>query len=197
MTEKRSPALDTAMAYHQAWTGHDFDRAMTFIAEDIVCDAPAGRIEGGEAFRAFMEPFSRILTGSSLIATFGDKQTALLMYDAVTLRSNTPSVPNATPCMTARSSTSGLCLTERRSKLHDAPRQPNKHADERRDVGCGAPVSAAGGRPPMAWETRADAGTLSANRSLGVDPGKGTPTEIVASFRRRSAAAVRARADRQ
>ena len=85
MTEKRSPALDTAMAYHQAWTGHDFDRAMTFIAEDIVCDAPAGRIEGREAFRAFMEPFSRILTGSSLIAAFGDKQTALLMYDAVTL----------------------------------------------------------------------------------------------------------------
>jgi len=85
MTENRSPALDTAVAYHRAWTGHDFDRAMTFIAEDIVCDAPAGRIEGPEAFRAFMEPFSRILTGSSLIAAFGDERTALLMYDAVTV----------------------------------------------------------------------------------------------------------------
>jgi hypothetical protein len=49
----------------------------------------------------------------------------------------------------------------------------------------------------MAWETRADAGTLSPNRSLRVDPGKGTATETVAGFRRRSAAAVRARADRQ
>ena len=29
MTKKRSPALDTAMAYHQAWTGHDFDRRYT------------------------------------------------------------------------------------------------------------------------------------------------------------------------
>ncbi len=40
---------------------------------------------GSEAFRAFMEPFSRILTGSSVIAAFGDEQTALLMYDAVTV----------------------------------------------------------------------------------------------------------------
>ena len=70
MTENRSPALDTAVAYHRAWTGHDFDRAMTFIDEDIVCDAPAGRIERPEAFRAFMEPFSRILTESS-VATRG------------------------------------------------------------------------------------------------------------------------------
>ncbi|MBA2514155.1 MAG: nuclear transport factor 2 family protein [Solirubrobacterales bacterium] len=85
MTENRGPALDTALAYHRAWTGHDFDRAMTFIAPDIICDTPAGRIEGPEAFRAFMEPFSRILTSSSLIAAFGDEQTALLMYDAVTL----------------------------------------------------------------------------------------------------------------
>ena len=85
MTEDRSPALDTALAYHRAWTGHDFDRAMTFIADDIVCDAPAGRIAGPEAFRSFMEPFSRILTGSRLIAAFGDEQTALLMYVAVTV----------------------------------------------------------------------------------------------------------------
>jgi hypothetical protein len=85
MTENRRQALDTALSYHRAWTGHDFDRAMTFIAEDIVCEAPAGRIEGPEAFRAFMEPFSRILTGSNLIAAFGDEHTALVMYDAVTL----------------------------------------------------------------------------------------------------------------
>jgi SnoaL-like domain len=85
MTENRSPALDAALAYYRAWTGQGFDQAMTFIAEDIVCDAPAGRIEGREAFRAFMEPFSRILTRSSLTAAFGDEKTALVMYDAVTV----------------------------------------------------------------------------------------------------------------
>ncbi len=46
MTETTSPALRTALAYYQAWTGHDLDKAMSYIADDIVCDAPAGRLEG-------------------------------------------------------------------------------------------------------------------------------------------------------
>jgi len=85
MTENRSPALNTALAYYRAWTSQDFDRAMTYIDEDIVCDAPAGRTEGTEAFRAFMGPFAQILTDSKLIAAFGDDTTALLMYDANTV----------------------------------------------------------------------------------------------------------------
>ena len=85
MTEHTSAALDTAMAYHRAWTSHDFDQAMTYIAENIVCQAPAGRIDGAEAFRAFMEPFSQILTASKLLAAFGDETTAVLMYDADTV----------------------------------------------------------------------------------------------------------------
>ncbi|MGI8680754.1 MAG: nuclear transport factor 2 family protein [Mycobacteriales bacterium] len=85
MTWKSSPALDTALAYHRAWTSHDFDKAMTHVAADIVCDAPAGRVEGAEAFRAFMGPFAQIVTGSNLIAAFGDDETALLMYDTETI----------------------------------------------------------------------------------------------------------------
>ncbi|NEA36657.1 nuclear transport factor 2 family protein [Streptomyces sp. SID13031] len=72
--------LDVALAYYRAWTTHDFDLAMTYIADDIVCHAPAGRIEGAEAFRGFMEPFSRILTSSELIGSYGDEKAALLMY---------------------------------------------------------------------------------------------------------------------
>ena len=41
MTETTSPALRTALAYHQAWTGHELEKAMSYIADDIVCDAPA------------------------------------------------------------------------------------------------------------------------------------------------------------
>lgn len=85
MSDKSSPALDTALAYHRAWTSHDFDQAMTYIAEDIVCDAPSGHLEGTEAFRAFMGPFVQILTASNLIAAFGDDKTALLMYDTETV----------------------------------------------------------------------------------------------------------------
>ncbi|MET1071373.1 MAG: nuclear transport factor 2 family protein [Umezawaea sp.] len=78
-------ALDTALAYHRAWTGHDFDLAMTHVADDVVCDAPAGRIEGAAAFRDFMGPFTRLVTASTLIAAFGDDRTALLMYDTETV----------------------------------------------------------------------------------------------------------------
>jgi hypothetical protein len=92
VTEK-SPALQIALAYHEAWTNKDLDRAMSYIAEDIVCDAPAGRVEGAEAYRAFMAPFVQILRGAAMIAAFGDEETALVMYDTTTVP--VPSAPGA------------------------------------------------------------------------------------------------------
>jgi hypothetical protein len=85
MTDTTSPALRTALAYYQAWTSHELDKAMSYIADDIVCDAPAGRLEGADAYRGFMGPFVQILTGSKLIAAFGDDTTALIMYDTETV----------------------------------------------------------------------------------------------------------------
>ena len=85
MTESTSPALDVALAYYSSWTGHDLEKAMTYIAEDIVCDAPAGRLEGVDAYREFMGPFVRILIGSELVAAFGDDQKAVVVYDTETV----------------------------------------------------------------------------------------------------------------
>jgi ketosteroid isomerase-like protein len=85
MTETASPALRTALAYYRAWTGHDLDQAMSFIADDIVCDAPAGRLAGAAAYRGFMGPFVQILKGATMIAAFGDERTALIMYDTETV----------------------------------------------------------------------------------------------------------------
>jgi ketosteroid isomerase-like protein len=85
MTEKPSPALQVALDYHKAWTTKDLDQAMSYIAQDIVCEAPAGPIEGAEAYRAFMAPFIQILRRSELIAAFGDEHTALVMYDTETV----------------------------------------------------------------------------------------------------------------
>ncbi|MGD0244012.1 MAG: nuclear transport factor 2 family protein [Streptosporangiaceae bacterium] len=85
MTESTGPALRTALAYFQAWTSHDLDRALEYIADDIVCDAPAGRLEGREAYLGFMRPFVQILTGSELIAAFGDEKTAVIVYDTETV----------------------------------------------------------------------------------------------------------------
>lgn len=78
-------ALDTALAYYRAWTSNDFERAMSYIAEDIVCQAPAGRLDGAAAFRGFMGPFARILTSSTLIAAFGNDEQAVLIYDTDTI----------------------------------------------------------------------------------------------------------------
>jgi len=88
MTDQSAAALETALAYHRAWTSGDFDKAMTYVAEDIVCLAPSGRLEGADAFRAFMEPFTRIVTRSELLAAFGDGATAMLMYDTDTVPTN-------------------------------------------------------------------------------------------------------------
>lgn len=78
-------ALDVALAYHEAWTGKDFERAMSFVSDRIVCDAPAGRIEGAAAYRDFMGPFVGILKRAELIAAFGDDETAVVVYDTETV----------------------------------------------------------------------------------------------------------------
>jgi hypothetical protein len=78
-------ALEVSLAYYEAWTTATFEDALTHVDESIVCDAPAGRLEGVQAFRGFMEPFTKILTRSELIAAFGDDKTAVLVYDTDTM----------------------------------------------------------------------------------------------------------------
>jgi hypothetical protein len=85
MGDDSGTALETALAYHRAWTGGDFEKAMAYIADEIVCRAPSGRLEGAEAFRGFMGPFARICTRSELVAAFGDDATAVLVYDTDTV----------------------------------------------------------------------------------------------------------------
>jgi ketosteroid isomerase-like protein len=99
MTEATDPALDVALAYFHAWTGHDLDKAMEYVADDIVCDAPAGRLEGAAAFRGFMDPFIQMLTGSELLAAFGDDEKAVVVYDTETVP--VKSAP-AAECVTVR-----------------------------------------------------------------------------------------------
>lgn len=85
MTETTSPALRTALAYYHAWTSHDLGQAMSYIADGIVCDAPAGRLQGADAYRGFMGPFVQILSSAKLIAAFGDDTTAVIVYDTETV----------------------------------------------------------------------------------------------------------------
>ena len=99
MDDQGSPALRVALAYYDAWTSKDLGRAMSYISNDIVCEAPPGRLEGTDAYRAFMAPFVEILRDSKLIAAFGDDETALVMYDTQTVP--VESAPGA-ECVTVR-----------------------------------------------------------------------------------------------
>ena len=83
MTEHETP-LKTLLAYHDAWSSGDFDAAMTYVADDLVCDAPAGRLVGGAAFRAFMGPFAAMVTRYERLAAFGDDRIAVIVYDTDT-----------------------------------------------------------------------------------------------------------------
>ena len=82
---KDGAALAVSRAYYEAWTTTSFADAIAYLDASIVCDTPAGRLEGLDAFRAFMEPFTKILTRSELVAAFGDDATAVLVYDTDTV----------------------------------------------------------------------------------------------------------------
>lgn len=58
---------------------------MTYVAEDIVCQAPAGRVVGAPAFREFTRPFSQFVTRSKVVAAFGHDRVAVMVEDTDTV----------------------------------------------------------------------------------------------------------------
>ena len=121
MTETTSPALRTALAYFHAWTSHDLDKAMEYIAENIVCDAPAGRLEGREAYLGFMRPFVQILTGSELLAAFGDEKTAVVVYDTATVPVASAPATKSSSLATSTSAPWPVTMPVRRSNVSHSP----------------------------------------------------------------------------
>lgn len=93
MTAVPEPALQTAMAYYKAWAAKDLEQTMSFVDDDIVCDAPAGRLVGAAAYRGFLESYFTLLKGATLIAAMGDNGTAILLHDNETIP--VPSAPSA------------------------------------------------------------------------------------------------------
>lgn len=85
MSKLDSPALQTALAYYDAWRRRDHSTAMHVVADDVVAETPFGRLEGAAALHQSETEFANILTGATLIASFGDQDTALLLYNTHTL----------------------------------------------------------------------------------------------------------------
>ena len=64
MTNATSDALSTVQAYHQAWTGGDVDRALTYVADDVLCFAPDENVTTKDDWRAYLTAFVPMLTGA-------------------------------------------------------------------------------------------------------------------------------------
>jgi hypothetical protein len=85
VTKTESPALHTALVYFDAWRTRDHEKAMRVVAEGVVSETPFGRLDGAEALHQSEAGFAAMLTGATLIASFGDENTALLLYTTHTL----------------------------------------------------------------------------------------------------------------
>lgn len=49
-------AYDIVKKYHHAWTSGDVEQAMECVADDIICHAPGGDLEGKDVYRSSSEP---------------------------------------------------------------------------------------------------------------------------------------------
>lgn len=80
MTATTGTARKIAGEYVRAWLGGDVEKALSFIAGDVVCEAPNGQITGLEAYRQFLQPFATALISGELTDVLGDDDHAATVY---------------------------------------------------------------------------------------------------------------------
>lgn len=73
-------AQQVAEEYVRAWLARDAEKALSFVADDVVCEAPSGRITGLAGYRKFLEPFVTALVSGELIDVLGDEEHASTVY---------------------------------------------------------------------------------------------------------------------
>lgn len=73
-------AKQIADEFVQAWTSKDVEKALGFLADDVVCEAPNGVFEGLDRYREFIEPFASSISGSTVIDVLGDDNHATTVY---------------------------------------------------------------------------------------------------------------------
>ncbi|MET7338463.1 nuclear transport factor 2 family protein [Nonomuraea sp. NPDC005650] len=80
MTATNALAQKIAEDFVRAWTSKDVDKALSLLADDVVCEAPTGTFEGVEGYRGFVEPFANSLVGATVIDVLGDDTNAATVY---------------------------------------------------------------------------------------------------------------------
>jgi SnoaL-like domain len=75
-----NPAQKIAEGFVRAWTGGDVETALTFVADDVVCEAPNGTFKGVDGLRQFLAPFVSTITSATVIDVLGDDTHAAAVY---------------------------------------------------------------------------------------------------------------------
>ena len=84
MTATIGTAQKIADEYVRAWLGGDVEKALSLVADDVVCEAPTGRIEGLAAYRQFLAPFVGKLVSGKVIDVLGHDTHAATVYTTET-----------------------------------------------------------------------------------------------------------------
>jgi hypothetical protein len=80
MSTNESPALKVALEYHNAWKALKHGDAIHVVADDVVSETPFGPLQGADALRESEAGFAQMLTGATMVASYGDEGTAMLLY---------------------------------------------------------------------------------------------------------------------
>ncbi|USX53510.1 nuclear transport factor 2 family protein [Lentzea sp. HUAS12] len=80
MTATTGAAQTIADEYVRAWTSGDAEKALSFVADDVVCEAPSGRIEGIEGYRQFLAPFVGRMLKGEVVDVLGHDTRAVTVY---------------------------------------------------------------------------------------------------------------------
>jgi ketosteroid isomerase-like protein len=80
VTTTTDHARKIADDFVRAWTSRDVDKALSFLADDVVCEAPNGSFEGAARYREFLEPFANSITSATVIDILGDDTHAATVY---------------------------------------------------------------------------------------------------------------------
>lgn len=73
-------AKEIATAYAEAWLAGDPEKALTFVADDIVTEAPNGPLKGLAAAREFLIPFSTSISNTHLLNVLADDEHVAVIY---------------------------------------------------------------------------------------------------------------------
>ena len=84
MTATTGTAQQITTEYVRAWLAGDAEKALTFIADDVVGQTPNGVIKGLAGYRQFLEPFAKALVSGQLIDVLGDGDRAAAVYTVET-----------------------------------------------------------------------------------------------------------------